>query len=231
MVVRADRRSVPGCPPAVASRGGHVVVLTADGIPRWVRDWCRRTHRELRVDRTSPDVGHPEGPGGVEHVRAVAGLAGEVVLVVWSDRVGDRPTSVCAALCDIEEEADVLRDAAEIAAESGACLTVLHAVPQSFGERSVGLDDAVDDGRRMVAAAAERLAGQVPGARVVPRLVRAHPHEVVGETLDADLLVLGGPRPGGAGRGLVLGSALQHAPCPVLLVPRRPQGSRATEAF
>jgi nucleotide-binding universal stress UspA family protein len=44
---------------------------------------------------------------------------------------------------------------------------------------------------------------------------------VVGERLDADLVVLGGPRPGTDGAlGLVALSALHHAPCPVLLVPR-----------
>jgi nucleotide-binding universal stress UspA family protein len=51
--------------------------------------------------------------------------------------------------------------------------------------------------------------------------VRAWPHEIVGELLDADLLVLGGPRAGTAGRvGLVAGSAVRHAPCAVLLAPR-----------
>ena len=52
-------------------------------------------------------------------------------------------------------------------------------------------------------------------------LVRSWPHEIVGELLDADLLVLGGPRTGSNGRiGLVATSALRHAPCAVLLAPR-----------
>ena len=70
-------------------------------------------------------------------------------------------------------------------------------------------------------------------AELIPstQLLRVRPHELVGEELDADLLVVGGPRtehgaterrgsvqPGGM--GLVAHSALHHAPCPVLLAPR-----------
>ena len=52
-------------------------------------------------------------------------------------------------------------------------------------------------------------------------LIRAWPHEIVGELLDADLLVLGGPRSESNGQiGLVAASALRHAPCAVLLAPR-----------
>jgi nucleotide-binding universal stress UspA family protein len=55
-------------------------------------------------------------------------------------------------------------------------------------------------------------------------LVRAWPHEILGERLDADLLVLGGPRAGSNDRvglvGLVAASAVRHAPCAVLLAPR-----------
>jgi nucleotide-binding universal stress UspA family protein len=56
---------------------------------------------------------------------------------------------------------------------------------------------------------------------VTVQLVRALPHEIVGESLDADLLVLGGHRPVTDGMlGLVALSALHHAPCSVLLVAR-----------
>jgi nucleotide-binding universal stress UspA family protein len=48
-------------------------------------------------------------------------------------------------------------------------------------------------------------------------LVRAWPHEILGERLDADLLVLGGQRAGSNDRvglvGLVAASAVRHAPC------------------
>jgi nucleotide-binding universal stress UspA family protein len=51
--------------------------------------------------------------------------------------------------------------------------------------------------------------------------LRVRPHELVGEGLDADLLVLGGPRHRIPARvGLVGCSAVQHAPCPVLLAAR-----------
>jgi nucleotide-binding universal stress UspA family protein len=52
-------------------------------------------------------------------------------------------------------------------------------------------------------------------------LARVRPHELVGEELDADLLVVGGPRADVPDRlGLVARSALHHAPCAVLLIPR-----------
>jgi nucleotide-binding universal stress UspA family protein len=44
---------------------------------------------------------------------------------------------------------------------------------------------------------------------------------MVGELLDADVLVIGGPRAGRSGRlGLVAESATVHAPCAVLVVRR-----------
>ena len=89
----------------------------------------------------------------------------------------------------------------------------------------MGLDTAVAHGRRLLDAAASRATAQEPGLVVDCELLRVRPYELVGGTLDADLLVVGGPRtqhrgaraPGG---GLVAHSALHHAPCPVLLTPR-----------
>jgi nucleotide-binding universal stress UspA family protein len=106
----------------------------------------------------------------------------------------------------------------------------VHAVPCSFGERSVDLAGAVAHGRRLLDAAAAHAealrAGLVPNTQ----LLRVRPHELVGEALDADLLVVGGPRTGPrtdhpgsvqpGGLSLVAHSALHHAPCPVLLTPR-----------
>jgi nucleotide-binding universal stress UspA family protein len=97
----------------------------------------------------------------------------------------------------------------------------VHCVPLSFGERSVGLTDALARGHDVLDTAVAQLATDAPEVTVVPRLLRMHPHELVGEGLDADLLVLGGPRHRIPARvGLVGGSAVQHAPCPVLLAPR-----------
>jgi nucleotide-binding universal stress UspA family protein len=207
--------------PGVPAVGGRVVVLTADeAIPQWVTAWCRRTHRDPEVRRMRHAPGQQLVPWVVEHVRAVAGLTGEVVLLIRPDLTCGRPACVAVAVRDLDAEADVLAHAAQVAAESAAYLIVMHAVPWSFGERSVGLDAALEHGRLVVAAAAHRVATAEPGVPVVPNLIRAHPHEAVGEGVHADLLVLGGPRRGGAGPGLVIRSALQHAPCPVLLVPR-----------
>jgi len=107
----------------------------------------------------------------------------------------------------------------------------VHAVPCSFGERSVDLAGAVDHGRRLLDAAATHADALRGGLALRTQLLRVRPHELVGEALDADLLVIGGPRtvhlrterrssvqPGGL--GLVAHSALHHAPCPVLLTPR-----------
>ena len=100
---------------------------------------------------------------------------------------------------------------------------VVHGVPVSYGERSVGLDGAVARGHRLLEAARRRLEDEVPGAPVVTRLERAHPHEIVTEEA-AGLLVVGGPAaeaPYGPHRfGPVTSSAVHHAPCAVLVVPR-----------
>jgi nucleotide-binding universal stress UspA family protein len=115
----------------------------------------------------------------------------------------------------------VLAEATAVSAYLGATLVVCHAVPRSFAERSVGLQDALDRGRWQLSTAAGAVAGQLPaGSCVVSQLARVRPHELVGEALDADLLVMGGPRADADRTGLVLSSALHHAPCPVLLAPR-----------
>jgi hypothetical protein len=73
----------------------------------------------------------------------------------------------------------------------------VHAVPRSFGQRSVDLDKAVAHG---CACSTPPSAGHRPGraaaAELTPstQLLRVRPHELVGEELDADLLVVVGPR-------------------------------------
>ncbi len=150
-------------------------------------------------------------------------------------RDAERPPHVVAALQDLPDDAAVIKDAVRCAVGCGAALTFVHAVPRSFGQRSVDLDKAVAHGIRLLDAAVRQATAQAVRlhAELIPstQLLRVRPHELVGEELDADLLVVGGPRtehgaterrgsvqPGGI--GLVAHSALHHAPCPVLLAPR-----------
>ncbi|NMH99314.1 universal stress protein [Pseudonocardia acidicola] len=210
---------------------GRVVVVVdpaAGGspAPEWAVTWCRRSGREL--------VLHPleTTPAGLlvadrcaqaaAHVAALLTEAdGTAVLVPRRTIAHAGPPRVVAALRDLPDDAAVLADAADSAAQLAAGLTIVHGVPTSFGERSVGLAAAVDHGRRLLDAGVEQVAAFAPELAVTADLVRARPHELVGEELEADLLVLGGPRAGGRGElGLVARTALHHAPCPVLLVPR-----------
>ncbi|MHA6795453.1 universal stress protein [Pseudonocardia bannensis] len=158
----------------------------------------------------------------VGHVAALLTEAdGTAVLVPRPAVAHGGPLRVVLALRDLPDDAAAVADAAEVAEQLRAGLMIVHGVPTSFGERSVGLAAAVDHGRRVLGAGLERVRALAPGLAVAVQLVRARPHELVGEDLDADLLVLGGPRTGGHGElGLVARSALHHAPCPVLLVPR-----------
>lgn len=212
--VSATRRpSVPG------RRAPRALIVIGDDAapdpttPEWVAQWCRRTGWELRR--------HPRtGPAAAS---AVARLDERVLLLRPADpaRPGRVPC-VVAAVRRLPEDAPVVADAAACAARLGARLAVVHAVPRSFAERSVGLAAALTRGKRLLDAAAARAADLEPGLRVDSRLLRVRPHELVGELLHADLLVVGGTRPESvtAGPGLVAHSALHHAPCPVLLTPR-----------
>ena len=132
---------------------------------------------------------------------------------------GPRPR-VVAALGELPGDEPVLAEAVAAARRLDGELVVLHAVPVSFAQRSVGLDRAVHCGNRMLAEAAS-FAAAAGWAPKEAQLVRMRPHELVGERLEADLLVIGGPRGGGHRRlGLVTGSAIGHAPCALLVVPR-----------
>jgi nucleotide-binding universal stress UspA family protein len=201
------------------------LVALSPAPPGWLAELCRATGRSLetRAQEWPPDAG-PLFPAA-HLVRTVNQLAGRTVWVARGDHPA-RPTRVVAAIRDLPGDADVLAEAAAVTAHLGATLVIAHAVPRSFAERSVALDDAIEHGRDQLAIAARATADRLPQAvPVVSRLVRIRPYELVGEALDADLLVIGGPRAdGGDSAGLVLSSALQHAPCPVLLAPRRPTG-------
>ena len=134
-------------------------------------------------------------------------------------RAGRRPR-VVAALRALPEDEPVLAEAVATACRLDGDLVLLHAVPLPFAERSVGLAEAVRAGELLLAEATVRASvhGRVP---TDVSLERVRPHEMVGELLDADVLVIGGPRAGGCGRlGLVARSATVHAPCTVLVVRR-----------
>jgi len=204
-------------PPA----GRSVTALVSDRQPEWIRTWCRSTGRVLR--RAAVPGSGPVGPV-VPELAARAARQGSAVLLVREPTTGRAERRIVVAIRGLPEDAPVVEEAARCAASLDARLEVVHAVPTSFAEKSVGLADSLDHGRTVLAQTGEYARRVVPGLEVDVRLVRARPHEVVGKRVDADLLVLGGPRPGTDGAlGLVALSALHHAPCSVLLVPR---GSR-----
>jgi nucleotide-binding universal stress UspA family protein len=186
-------------------RGG--IVVDACAVPRWVERWCDRSGRPVAA-RPADAV-------------AVASAAGDSVLIPAVEPPAASCPRVVAALRSLPDDVSVLVEAIDAAVHLDGKLVVLHGVPLSFGERSVGRDEALDRGRDLLEEARALVDGIGTGVAVEVGLVRAWPHELVGELLDADLLVLGGPRAGYTGAlGLVAGSALRHAPCSVLLAPR-----------
>ena len=215
----------PSAPPRHTSRALVVVAdddrtapatttgpTTGPPVPEWVTRWSRRAGVELRR--------HPgSGPAAAS---AAARLDDRVLVLRPATPAppGGLPRIV-AAVRRLPEDDAVVADAAACAARIGGRLTIVHAVPRSFAERSVGLAGALTHGRQLLETAATRATAYEPGVRVDCQLLRVRPHELVGEALHADLLVVGGSRPDrAAGPGLVAHSALYHAPCPVLLTPR-----------
>jgi nucleotide-binding universal stress UspA family protein len=231
--------TVPQRGPDPVPRVDDVLLVVGSNVPYWLRRWGEHPPRELRYHPEVPGCRPGEPAGAVERVTAIADLAagaarsGGAVLVLPDaapPRTG-RPR-VVAAVRRLPDDAQALADAAAIAEHMGADLVVAHALPTSFGERSTGLEAAVDAACRLLDAAAEAACRVAPGLPVQPWLARVHPHELVGEEMGADLLVMGGPRvdlPGAL--GLVARSALFHARCPVLLAPRpaRPAPTRTRE--
>jgi hypothetical protein len=196
-----------------------VVARGEDQVPQWAVQWCRRSGRDMRL-RTAA-AAHVIGPHAPPRPDVVAGLAGELVLVVRPSPDDAGSPGVVATVRNLPDDGPVAVTAAQLAAALDARLLVVHAVPRSFAERSVGLEAAVEHGRRTLVESATMASRAAPDVPVDTRLMRAHPHEAVGEGLAADLLVVGGPRlrvP--AELGLVSRSALYHAPCPILFVPR-----------
>ncbi len=173
-------------------------------------------HRTARPAATPTD---PPGAASVPAFAVAVLLGGTWPAAADADGRGPR---IVAAVRELPDDEPVLVEAVAVSRRLHGALVLLHAVPLSFAERSVGLDGALERGRRVLDEATARI---LAAGAALPRthLVRMWPHELVGERLEADLLVIGGPRPRPPRRlGLVAGSALAHAPCPVLLVPRRP---------
>ena len=200
-------------PGGTAVTGPALVVATGPaGVPAWVRRWCRRADRSLRAE-----------PGAGEQAAALAD--GAALLLTRGSTGVPTPATVVAAVRELPADAPVLAAAADAARHLGGTVLAVHAVPLSFGERSVGLADAVERGRDTLDAAADLLGPTGVPAQVV--LVRRWPHEIVGEEAGAGLLVVGGTVHDDGARhdplvpfGPVTRSAAQHAPCPVLVVPR-----------
>ena len=197
-----------------AGRPNALVVATANHhVPDWAASWCAHTGHRIRI------VAVVEGLDCLTILTAWAGTSTLVSIRAPSARIG--PCQVVAAVRDLPDDDRVLVEPSLAAGHLGAQLILAHVVPRSFGERSVGLPAAIEHGRRVLESGVERLGIEAPELVVIPQLRRQHPHELVGEELDADLLVLGGPRPRTpAHLGLIDSSAVQHAPCPILFAPR-----------
>ncbi len=196
--------------PTTASAAGPAAVEPAPpGPARRVARCPRRSGRPLVLhDAVLLEGPHP-GPDGA------------VVLVCRPEPQRSGPPRVVAAVRDLPDELPVLEEAADLARGIGAEIVIAHAVPLSFGEHSVGLAEALRHGEEVLEAARRRIADQVPELAVTTTLTRRWAHELISEGLDADLVVLGGWRANRrTGLGLVAHSAVQHASCPVLLVPR-----------
>ncbi|MCE0765424.1 universal stress protein [Pseudonocardia kujensis] len=192
-----------------------LVVLLVEGTdppgrepPDWVRNWVHGSGAALEVARGA-------GPGAA---LPGAALHRHRAVLVHRPDVASPPHRLVAAVQEYDADRPVVDAAVSAAKVCHGRLRILHAVPRSFGERSVGLAEAVDRGRRLVSTIG---AAEEPGVPVGRDLVRAWPHEILDETLEADLLVVGGPRPNGpAELGLTALTAVVHAPCSVLVVPR-----------
>jgi nucleotide-binding universal stress UspA family protein len=199
---------------------GLVVVSDTPDLPGWVRDWSRRAGRQVRIHQTQVRApGHGPTPPGL--LAAISAWATDPVLVVPAGSADNLLRQVTAALHDLPDDEPVLAAAADTVRQVGGPLVLTHALPVSFAEHSVGLRSALAHAHHVLDASARRLAAENPEVTVEPRLLRAHPHELVGENLDTGLLVIGGPRRGFTDDlGLVARAALNHATCPVLIVPR-----------
>jgi nucleotide-binding universal stress UspA family protein len=206
--VAAATGTVGPSPPVTRDSLSLLVTAGGAGIPDWVSRWCRRTGHEVRAT-VAPAV----------EAAVQAARTGAALLVPRDPAPDPGGRTVLVAIHDLPADAPVLAAATDAAQGLGSEVVAVHAVPLSFGERSVGLGEALRHGRAVLDRATT---GPGPaGVRVSARLDRRWPHEVVGADLDAGLLVVGGSRHDPPRLlGPVARSALAHAPCPVLIVPR-----------
>jgi nucleotide-binding universal stress UspA family protein len=221
-----------------------VVIERPDArLPAWVQRRRARSGLSLVRHASLPPAATVWCPGAAEsweHVVAdvadTTASGGAVLLNLPSTRRPAVPR-VIAAIQAAPDDLGVCLEAARCARALPGDLVLLHCVPMSFAERSVGLDAAVARGHTVLRdcrrGLAEHLAEDDPeqggSVRASTRLVRAYPHELVSDDLDADLIVVGGSRIGAeGGLGLVALSVARHAPCPVLVVPRPPRPRSAS---
>ena len=142
---------------------------------------------------------------------AIGSGAGDSVLVPRAEPPRAARPRVVAAVRSLPDDAPVLVDALDAAAHLNGVLAVLHGVPLSFGERSVGRAEAVDRGRDLLRAARALVEGAGTGVPVEIALAPAWPHEILGELLDADLLV--GRPASGSGWSQAPPCDTHRAPC------------------
>jgi nucleotide-binding universal stress UspA family protein len=149
--------------------------------------------------------------------------SGVAVLVNRPGRTASIMSCVVAAVHELPDDIEVLLNAAACARALAGTLLLVHAVPLSFAERSVGLDAALARGRATLGTGTQILARTGPSVPATTRLLRAHPHELICQVVEADLVVVGGAPIGSSTTlGLVTASAILHATSPVLVVPRLP---------
>jgi nucleotide-binding universal stress UspA family protein len=202
--------------------GRLVVFSETPELPGWVHDWCDSAGRELCPRRRRATVpGHRPIRAPQPDVATGRATHTDAILVLPPGCAGHDVLEVTAALHVMPDDAPVLALAVDAARHVGARLVLGHGLPVSSAERSVGLRTALEDARRLLDVAQRQLVDEAPDVRVGTRLFRAHPYELVGEHTDTGLLVVGGPRRHDRdGLGVVAGSALHHATCPLLIVPR-----------
>ena len=146
--------------------------------------------------------------------------AGDSVLVPRTDPCS-ASARVVAALRSLPDDAFVLIDALDAARHLGGTLAVLHGVPVSFGERSVGRDEALAVAAISSSRPAASSVTPEPRCRSRSRWYGRGPTRSSASSSMPTCWFSAVPGQGRAGRiGLVAGSAVRHAPCAVLLAPR-----------
>src|SRR4029078_9953061 len=135
--------TAPAPPPVRrTARRPRGLVVAGTTVPTWVRRWCDRSRRSVAA--RPADAGAAAATAGVAApprpaaAVAAAAPAGDSVLIPRADPPAARRPRVAVALRDLPDDASALVDAFNAATHLGGKLTVLHGVPLSFGERTVG---------------------------------------------------------------------------------------------